>query len=218
MPLLVQKKLKPEGELGLWQISEPESFFQERLDLKAEEVDQLKKFKGRRHVEWLATRYLLHYLSGRKIRAALRKDDCGKPHMENASWHISISHSHDLAAVVAAPFPVGIDIQNFVGKIDRIAHKYMRTEETGSLEEASRLAHLHVYWGAKEALYKAYGRRSLDFKKHIFVEPFAYDLATGSCSGKIVKDDFEANYQLHYEKIGDYFLVYGMETTKTVNL
>jgi len=217
MPLLVQKKLKPQGELGLWQITEPESFFWERLDLEAEEASQLEKFNGRRHMEWLATRYLLHHLSGRKIRAVLRKDECGKPHLENSDWHISISHSHDLAAVLAAPFPVGIDIQIFVEKIDRIAHKYMRAEETGSLEEASRLAHLHVYWGAKEALYKAYGRRRLDFRKHIFVEPFAYDSAKGSCLGKIVKDDFEKKYQLHYEKIGDYFLVYGMETTKTSN-
>jgi len=113
--------------------------------------------------------------------------------------------------VVASPQSVGIDVQKLVSKIGRIAHKYMREEETASLNEATRLEHLHVYWGAKEALYKAYGRRELDFKKHILIEPFQYDLDVAFCKGIVRKDDFEARYIISYKKLGEYILVLAME-------
>ena len=116
-----------------------------------------------------------------------------------------------MAAVIAAPKPVGIDIQQVVEKIERIAHKFMRPEETASLQTATELEHLHVYWGAKEALYKAYGRKLLDFKKHIHITPFDYDVTIGQCEGYVIKDDFKAFYQLKYRKVDDYILVYGQE-------
>ena len=53
-----------------------------------------------------------------------------------------------------------------------------------SLQPKTRMEHLSVYWGAKEALYKAYGRKKLEFKQHILVEPFKYNLKKGICKGQ----------------------------------
>lgn len=216
MPLVYHKDLIKKGEIGIWRIEETEAFFDEKLILVEEEAQQLSKIKGGRRVEWLASRYLLHKMSGRTERGAFLKDEYGKPHLEDSDFEVSISHSNRMVAVIAAPYSIGVDIQKIVTKIERIAHKYMRDEETASLIPATRLEHLHVYWGAKEALYKAYGRRQLDFKKHIWVEPFEYNLSMGTCKGQIIKDDFQANFLLHYEKIkagefGDYILVYAMQ-------
>ena len=211
MGLILHQHLDPSGEIGLWRIEESELFFLEQLLLTPEEDHQIAAMKGHRRLEWLAGRWLLHHMSGRTIRAACLKDEYGKPHLEDSSYQISISHSRKIAAVIAAPEPVGIDIQKLVSKISRIEHKFMREEEFASLIPATRLEHLHVYWGAKECLYKAYGRRQLDFREHINIDPFAYDLQSGRCTGKIVKDDFMADYELWYSRLEDYILVYGRE-------
>ena len=133
--------------------------------------------------------------------------------ISKSAFEISISHSRSLATVLAAPVPVGVDIQKIVSKIERIAHKFMNQAESESLQVPSCIPHLHVYWGAKEALYKAYGRRQLDFKKHILIDPFSYDEAGGTITGSIHFNDFHANYQLSYERIDrEFVLVYARES------
>lgn len=211
MPLIAHEAIRPEGELGIWRIEEPELWFRRHLELAPSEEAQLSKIKGRRRVEWLAVRQLVHDMSGREQRGAFIKDEYGKPHLEGASWCISISHSHDLAAAIASPRSVGIDIQFLVAKIERLAHKFMRPEEMGSLDAEKRIEHLHVYWGAKEALYKAYGRRELDFCSNILVDPFDFDLLRGSTRGRIEKGDFRASYALRYKQLGEYILVYAVK-------
>ncbi len=211
MPLIFHRYLRPVGELGLWKIQEDEQFFNDKLELTPREEILLKSIKGHRKLEWLASRWLLHLMSGREMRGACLKDEYGKPYLENSFYEISISHSRELVTVMAAPQPVGIDIQKLVAKIDSIKHKFLRAEEQESLNEKNYLEHLHVYWGAKEALYKAYGRRQLDFKKHIFIEPFVFNLRQGRCRGKVIKEDFEAEFSLRYEQIGEYILVYAIQ-------
>lgn len=212
MGLIKQEKLATEGEIGLWKIEEEESFFLEALHLLPEEREQLDLIKGqRRRIEWLAARLLVHKMSGRKERGAFIKDEFGKPHLANSPFQISISHSEGMAAAVASPQAVGIDIQTFVPKIERLARKFMRQQELDSLQATTRLEQLHIYWGGKEALYKAYGRRKLDFCTHILMEPFEQFGKKGTLSGQIVTDEVEMNFQLFYEVFNDYFLVYAVE-------
>lgn len=218
MPLLFHRHINPEGELGVWRIAEEESYFLERLNLFPKEEVGLEKIKGHRRLEWLAGRWLLHLMSGREDRGACLKDEFGKPYLENSLYQISISHSRELTSVMASPRLVGVDIQKLVGKIDRIVHKFMRPVEFESVSSNSRLEHLHVYWGAKEALYKAYGRKKLDFRKHIFIEPFSYNLEIGKCKGFVEKDSYHMNFELYYEQIDDYVLVYGTEDLGDVRL
>lgn len=213
MPLISRRNLLPEGELGVWKIEESEDFFYKNLELTEAESQFLKEIKGKgRRMEWIATRYLLHYLTGREKRGTLYKDEFGKPHLENSDFQISITHSHGMAAAIGAPEPVGIDLQYFVPKIELLAHKYMRKEEWESVLSKTRLEHLHVYWCAKEVLYKAYGRRQLAFIDHLLIEPFEFKKKGGTFKGVIRKDDFLAHYQLWYEIVeNDYFLVFGKE-------
>lgn len=211
MPLYLHENLEVEGEIGLWRVEESEDWFFGQLELNLVEQSQLDTIKGRRRTEWLAARYLVHQMSGRKKRGVFLKDEFGKPYLENSSYQISISHSHDMAAAIAAPSSVGIDVQFVVPKIERIAFKFMRPVEMASLKETTRIEHLHVYWGAKEALYKAYGRRQLDFCEHIHITPFSYDPSGGHFKGKVEKDTYQAYYHLNYQIDGDYILVYAIQ-------
>lgn len=212
MPLYLHEHLETGGELGLWNIEEEEEWFLHKLLLSPMELRQLSRMKGRRRLEWLAVRQLVHTMSGRQKRGAFIKDEFGKPHLEKSSYQISISHSETLAAAIAGPVPVGIDIQKIVPKITRIAHKFLRDEEREIIAEHNLIEHMHFYWGAKEALYKAYGRRELDFREHIFIEPFLLDGPSGVMTGSVVKGDFSAKYQLFFRTIQDFVLVYALES------
>jgi len=209
--LIFHKNLDSAGEIGLWKIEEDEKFFVEQMDLLPKEEQLLLHIKGHRRLEWLASRWLLHLMSGRQKRGACLKDEFGKPYLENSFYDISISHSREYVTVMAAPHAVGIDIQKMVSKIESIVPKFLSQKEQGTLKEANRLEHLHVYWGAKEALYKAYGRKKLDFKQHILIEPFNFNLRIGHAKGRVHKDEFDAQFEIRYEQIGDYILVYATE-------
>lgn len=211
MPLFLHEHLEPLGELGLWNIEEDEEWFLHKLLLSPIELRQLSKMKGRRRLEWLAVRQLVHEMSGREKRGAFVKDEFGKPHLEHSDYFISISHSETLAAAIAGPVPVGIDIQKIVPKITRIAHKFLREEEREIMLEHNLIKHMHLYWGAKEALYKAYGRRELDFRAHIMIDPFPLTADRGVMKGRVEKEDYSATYDLYFRTIQDFVLVYALE-------
>ncbi|MCB0639247.1 MAG: 4'-phosphopantetheinyl transferase superfamily protein [Lewinella sp.] len=213
MPILRHDRVDAGGELGLWQITESEEWFLDALLLYPAELRQLASVKGRRRVEWLAVRQLVHIMSGRERRGAFVKDEHGKPHLEQTDWHLSISHSHELAAAIASPRLCGIDVQYIVPKITRLAPKFLNGPEAESLEPATELDQLHVYWGAKEALYKAHGRRQLDFKEHILVEPFSYRQTRGQTTARVVKDAERLDFDVWYERSAEgYMLVWVMES------
>lgn len=214
MPLIEHRTLATEGEIGLWRITESEAWFRQQLSLKSEEEEQLAQIKGFRRLEWLAARQLVHEMSGREHRGMFIKDEFGKPHLEDADWYISISHSNHLSAAIAGPNPVGIDIQKLVGKITRIIPRFMSDREQSSLAEATIIPHAHVYWGAKEALYKAYGRKELDLCRHIKVEPFAWQDPKGQSQALVAKGDYYQEFVIHYElRDTDFMLVWCEEVS-----
>lgn len=212
MPLSIHYSIAKNGEVGVWDIEEPEDWFLERLNLKEDEAVQFQRLKGRRRLEWLAARQLVHQMSGRAKRALFKKDEFGKPYLKGSAYHISISHSHHKAAAIAAPGVVGIDIQVWVPKIERLAKRFLSAEELNQLDALSnkRLFQLHVLWGAKESLYKAYGRRALDFCQHIRIEGIPTESATGKTLGRVIKGGYEQWFDIHFQQLEGYILVFAL--------
>lgn len=210
MSLIVQENIRPIGEFGIWHISETNEFFLDQLELTKEEKEKYSRMKGKVQLEWLAARFLLHKLSGRAVRGKLYKDEHGKPYLEDSTFHISLSHSKDMAAVIASPLVCGIDIQLIVPKIERIAKKFMSPTELEDIIN-DKIVHMHIVWGAKECLYKSYGKRKLDFKKHIFIDNFKLLGESGTFTGSVKKDDFYKRYQLHFKRYDNYILVYSTQ-------
>ena len=197
------------ARLGVWHITEDEQFFIRKLPLTDTEKTELSGLRGRRRLEWLSGRYLVHVMTGWAYQ--YMKDSYGKPFLKESRYHISISHSQDYAVAIIAPTLVGIDIQYLTPKLEGVAWRVMNDEKLKRLNEEKRLEHLHVYWGAKEALFKAYGKKELDFKKNIVIEPFHYDNTEGYSHGFVKKDDFELHFDIFYKKIEHYILVYAIE-------
>ena len=87
----------------------------------------------------------------------------------------------------------------------------MTDKDLSLLSKEYYLEQLHVYWGAKEALYKAYGKRKLEFREHIILEPFEYSVSFGQCRGYVKKDAEFLIFDIHYRLIENYMLVYAMQ-------
>ncbi|MBK8656075.1 MAG: 4'-phosphopantetheinyl transferase superfamily protein [Haliscomenobacter sp.] len=213
MPFVDLGHLEPGARLGLWEIREQENWFLERVALSEEEAAQLAPIKGQRRVEFLAARKLVHLLSEARYRHPLVKDPSGKPHLPELSFSVSISHSRGYAAAILAEGAVGIDIQHIVEKIGRIAPRFLNPEEVSAIYPDTRLEALHVYWCAKEALFKAYGKGQVDFCRHLRVLPFTYGAAGGRFSGQILKDSTIRTFTLRYLRMNGHMLVWAMEKT-----
>jgi len=232
MPLLLTTHPFPDTTFGLWQIAEEESFFREELPLSREEEAEITRLKNdlRRH-EWLASRWLLHKMTGAPQRLPLAKDAFSKPFFhENQHLACSLSHSHGIVGALISDFRfqnpdsrlriippsnlksgiwnldsgIGCDIQVLVPKMPRLAPKFLNLKESKFVQKHTASAQydlFHVFWTAKESLYKAYGLKALDFRVHLRVEPFKWKENTGAAKGWVEKDNFRQAYRLRFEKI-----------------
>lgn len=217
MPLILKEKLHPEGLIGIWEIHEDESFFLNELELYPGEGRQLKEIKGYRRLEWLACRHLVHVLSGRKIRGAILKDKFGKPFLEESEWHISMSHSGGRAAVIAAPYLVGVDIQTIVPRILKLAPRFSNKEELNCIEIAENSVEVaHIIWGAKESLFKVYGKGQIDFRKDLSVHPFEYAHNGGLFQCHVLNHNFTHTFFGKYYKMKNFIFVYIQEDTSPI--
>ncbi len=189
---------------------EQEEFYIDALEVPREDLSELNNLNKRRKQEILTSRYLLQHLLGKSIWAKFKKDSYGKPYIEGSELYISLSHSYDRSAAIISERRVGIDLQKYVEKIERIKEKFLNPIELQSINDRQKKARLHLYWGAKECMYKSYGKKEVNFKAHLFVDYIDSLSDKGSFLAKMEKDDFNTHYTMYYEKHDEYFLVYGI--------
>jgi 4'-phosphopantetheinyl transferase len=170
------------------------------LDLAS--FSQSKNIIVKREQEKSGTLFLLDHLveSG---ASKLRYTSENKPYLSDSSLHISISHSHNMLAIIATnAHSTGIDIELIRDKILRVRHKFLNHTEAEFA--GSDLHRLTTIWGAKEAMYKAYGLKGVDFREHLEVKSF-----TGNeLQGTLKKNGKTKEYHLAAENLGDYIMVY----------
>lgn len=190
---------------GVWQIEESESYFLKDLHLYEEEKQELKSLSDRKRIQWLASRHLLHILTNEEKRLVTSKDNFGKPFLIDSPLHISLSHSEDVVAAIIGKFPIGIDIQMKVEKLYRIKNRFLSERELSEIKNIDDLELLHIYWGAKECLFKAYGRGQVDFKKQLYITPIDN---RQDFLGSIDKVDCQKQFNLKSIRIGEFIMVY----------
>jgi 4'-phosphopantetheinyl transferase len=184
----------------LWQIDQDEPVLRANLPLTtAEETDLAAINHPAQRVEWLACRVALQTLVGRQNYAGLWKDEFGKPYLINQPGHISLSHTEGWAAAVWHDYqPVGIDIEPQREQFNRVVPRVLSAAEIAHANgQTERLA---VYWCAKEALYKLYGKRKLTFREHLIIEPFADGAET--LRGHVRLPDHEATLTIRCFRTG----------------
>jgi len=180
--------------------------------LREEEKDLYRSFVAEsRKKQWLAYRLL--------IRELLKPDDfpveydqSGKPFLAGSDLHISVTHTEDLAAVIISRNArVGIDIEKIKPRIEKVRDKFLNEEESSSIGKKKGLEQLTIAWCAKEALYKLYGVRNLDFRENIKIEVPAF---AGTRFNAEIRFGGEINnYRLFSEMIGNFILVYLVDTS-----
>ncbi len=152
-------------------------------------------------------------MSGRKERGPCLKDEYGKPYLVDSDYHISMSHSEDKIAVIASPHLVGIDIQAIVDKITRIARRFCSDQELAFIPKDELILFLHFIWGAKECIYKAYGKRGVDFKNHMSIDAFEIKEEKIFTTGRIKIKDVDMEFYIYGEIIDNFTLTYAVENT-----
>ena len=158
----------------IWKIEESISKLQEGIVLSENSTTRLNSMKSQLHQRgFLSIRHLLKEVG--YTDADLIYDEFGKPHLKNGKY-ISITHSFTFSAIIVSDkFHVGIDIEKQREKILKIAHKFTPFEEYKTIANVDALiSKLTIVWGAKESLYKIYGKKKLLFLHHIYIEDFRF--------------------------------------------
>ncbi|OAV44349.1 4'-phosphopantetheinyl transferase superfamily protein [Lewinella sp. 4G2] len=208
MPIQFHETLSAPGEWGLFHITEAEEELAASVPLFPLEQEQIDRIKGSgQRREYLAARLLLHKMSGRHERGELYKDNDGKPHLANSHFHVSISHTVNYAAAVAHPDPCGIDVQRIVTKIERIAPRFISDAEFVQIKNQHRIMQMHLIWSAKEAMYKAFGKRELDFREHLYVDFGNYQPGQTTASAMLRKGPTEMVFNLHFRYLEEAVVV-----------
>lgn len=210
MPLIKIHRTSNQGAWALWYITETE---QELISL-LQEMPESTIIHSIKRREWLAGRILLQQLTeqfGGKYQGIV-KDEFGKPFLKNLPHQISLSHSFPyVAAQIDLKHEIGIDLEQPKTKLLNIAHRILAPDE---LKDAGTNMVKHcVYWCAKEAMYKVYGKKGLFFLDQLHIEPFTLE-NTGDIYGKIKVDEITRHLIMTYFIQPDYVLV----LTKTPSL
>lgn len=209
MPLIIKKEIASGTQLGIWKIEEDAGWFRSQLILDQKENQLIDSIKNpQRKLHWLSSRVLLRTLMNTEDFIHLESDANGKPVIHNFNVQLSLSHSADLSALLLSnKFQVGIDIEKMEYKILRLQQKFLREDELAFVTDHERVEKLYAMWCAKEAMYKFYGKKQLDFRQHLFIKPFEYH-ASGELSGMIRKGDYSCELKVQYEKLGIYMMAY----------
>ena len=208
MPVVFEKK---EGtfSIGIWQVTETMERLLSLARLTQADQQTWEKFTSlKRKREWLTVRVLLKELCEQHPVPEIRYDEKGKPHIGNGSV-VSISHTKEyVAMMLSSSAMAGIDLEMIRPEIELLSKKFLNPEEKNCLPEFNTIEHIHVIWGAKEVLYKMYGKGGLDFRDHLSTGSFQLSME-GIIRAGIHKNDFVRELQLTYLKFRDMFLVYG---------
>ena len=208
MPLKEIQEINSNTFIGIWEITENVNRLLLNIKLSAEEKACFNQFKvDVRRKQWLAYRHVIRELL-KAESVEIVYDKSGKPRARGFKHYISISHSGDYAVVIISESqPVGIDIEQISKRITKVKNRFLSDGELNSVSGNDELEKCCIYWCAKEALYKLYGKEKLDFKENILIEPFSNNTEV-SFTGIISNKEIRKEYNLYYQKIRDYFLVY----------
>jgi 4'-phosphopantetheinyl transferase len=204
MPVAKLTSLGKESCWALWKIVEDE----EDLSYQAMESCPEDVISPQKRLEYLAGRALIKSLVETlgQSYVGLKKDHAGKPFLKDSGHQISLSHSFPYAAAqLHHSIPVGIDLEQPKEKLLRIASRVLAPDE--EKDAGDNVVKHCIYWCAKEAMYKIYGKKGLHFNSQLLLEPFQME-QQGILRGRIIASGHTVEVYLDYQiEEKDYVLV-----------
>ena len=190
----------------IWKIEESIAELKENTQLSKKSETRLNSMRSELHQKgFLSIRHLLKNVGYTDFD--LVYDAFGKPHLKEGKY-ISITHSFTFTAIIISDdLHVGIDIEKQRDKILKIAHKFTPIEEYKTIANHDALiSKLTIVWGAKESLYKIYGKKKLRFLHHIYIEDFEF--ADEKTSGEIRYNGEKMTYEIAFLEFEGFTCVY----------
>jgi len=206
MPLYKTITVNKTTKVLIWKISESFEELSFGIDLTKSNQNRVDSMKSELHQRgFMSVRHLLKEVG--LVDSDLVYDEFGKPHLKNGK-HISITHSFTFSGIIISDdVPVGIDIEMQRDKIVKIAHKFTPFQEYKTIANHSAMvSKLTIVWGAKESLYKIYGKKKLLFLEHIYIEDFRF--ADEKTTGDITYDGIRTTYKIHFLEFENFTCVY----------
>lgn len=209
MPLFQTIQCNEKTKILIWKITESFDELYRQVTLKEKTQRRLDGMKSDMHQRaFLSVRMLIQEMGF--TDKDLHYDEFGKPYFDCHNY-ISITHSHNFAAIIISEETVGIDMELQREKIIRIADKFTDYEcdylEPEKTEEYVKK--LTVIWGAKEAIFKIRNEKGISFKDHIRVDDFS--LNEKQTSASLYFNDLVIDFDVHYLEIENFTLVYAFE-------
>ena len=207
MGCIIKHNINESTILGVWRIEETLDTLSQMVTLDPDEKKRFKGFRSSsRKLEFLSVRALLPELIGNKTKIVYNKNN--KPFLKDGSMFISISHSHQLTAIMlSVNEKVGLDLEYMRSNIASVALKFMNIKEKITKDPASRIYHLYLHWCAKEALYKICDKEDINFQENLTIKPFEVDVR-GDITGIVHNNFRNEEYKMHYMLENNYVLVY----------
>ena len=206
MPIHKTLTVNETTKVLIWKIEESFEQLFKGVELTEKNSNRLNNMKSDLHRRgFLSVRHLLNEVG--YTDADLVYDEFGKPHLKNGKF-ISITHSFTFSGIIISDDqPVGIDIEKQRDKILKIAHKFTPIEAYKSIANHDALvSKLTIVWGAKESLYKIYGKKKLLFLENIYIDDFSFE--TSQTTGNILYESKTTTFKIHFLETEGFTCVY----------
>ncbi len=191
MPLVYQQNINDATKLAIWHIAESEDFFLAEVPVQRTITHPHKR------LQHMAGRFLLKELFPDFPHSLIQIAETRKPFLPDEAYHFSISHCGDFAAaIVSTKNRVGVDIELYTDKVERVKHKFLSEDEQTLLQNSNvennlpNIQLLTAAWSIKETIFKWEGKGELDFKEHMQIRTFDFkDLETANSLCELSKHD-----------------------------
>ena len=155
------------------------------------------------------------FLATRKLLALenpdykITYDIDGKP-LLNSEFNISISHSHEVAAIVMSNKKrIGLDVQLKENKILNLQNKFLNKFEKLNIGRDPSIDILTMIWTSKECIYKAIGLKGVSFSKNIQIEKFTEKDKIGK--GYYINGTEKVKFDFKFFYLDEYIVCYGSQ-------
>ena len=206
MPLYRTYK-KGDLRVGVWKVEETIDQLRSKFNEFSLYESGLRKFKAeKRQLEWLAVRVLLKELLGEE--KVIDYLPSGKPLLKDRSAYISFSHTCGYVAIAVHPTKeVGIDIEQYGNRVSKLASRFVREDESVSVEAGDEIYALLLHWSAKETMFKLMNQSDVDFLEHLHILPFVPS-ESGGMEAVEYRTDLHQTFQISYYTHPDYVLTF----------
>jgi|SRR5690554_1718927 len=194
-----------DSRLLLWHIEESVDRLYDGVELTSESIERLNNMKSLVHKKgYLAVRHLLKEFG--YSDSDLLYENSGKPSLSDGKC-ITISHSHNFAAVLVGDICRGVDIEKQQEKILRIANKFTPIREYRTLaNDDAIIRKLSLVWAAKEAIYKSFSTKGVSFLNHIDIHDF--DLGSSETTATLQFKGETQRYEVFFLEFEDFACSY----------